>query len=1153
MANPQTNPALGQLRKLLDAQRNSLRSDDQLLARFLSERDEAAFAALVKRHGPMVLDVCQSVLRHTQDAEDACQTTFLVLAKKAGSIRKKTSVASWLHGVAYRLARKLELSRKPAPEPVSGERMAANPLDELTWREVRQIVHEELDRLPEKYRQPLILCYLEGQKLEQAARQLGLTAGTFKGMLTRGRDKLRQRLRQRGLAMAAPLFAGMLAPAAANAMFAKTTAQAAVLLVSGKALGDGISVQAAALLKWGMSAMAMTTLKVGVALLLAAVMLAAGVDLATHGIPVTQPAAAKQQAAPNGQQLLDVKQPAKPKEQPRVDFHGDPLPAGAVARIGNAKFLQAGGPYKFPIAYTPDGKQLISIAGGNAVLFWDAATGKELRRIAVVGHFIYTFVLSPDGKTLATVGQTYPNIRIWDVATCKEIHQITIEVLKTAKDAEEPPTAAFTPDGRSFAAYRGDGIIRLWDTATWQAKQSLQPFSKGATTPQLTDPEAPSYHFLPDGKTLISTWDGKNYNGITWWDIATKKQIRRLEVEQAGPFGAMIKVSPNGKCLAGLLKGRVLCFWNTATGEEIGRTDLEFKGKGRGCCFCFSPDSQILACNVIDTKETIFFAANIGKEIRRWKDGAAVSNMGAVSNMAFSPDGKTLAQSVRGGMVIELRDSVTGRPTIDLKRLPTEVIYIGFNDNGKSLLTGFRDGGGAGWESRTGKQVEAIQLPPGGPMGPSNWLYTACFTAPGKKAAWVDAQGVVHVWDPTTGNTVSRIEAAAVQFRGPVLSHDGTMLAAYAKDFAVAIWDTASGKLRHALPSTNIGCCTFSLDGRLVATAANEKAIRVWDTTSGKMATQLIWKDAAPVRHLAFSPDGKSLLSNHWGAGEDPGGFDRDSTTMRFWDLATAKETKRFSTPPGSDLWGNSSMVISLDLKTAAIATFGGIVLCELATGQERGRFSGHCAHVYALDFSSDGRLLASGSGDHTALVWDVTGVCPDGKMVPRDLPPAEIKRLWTDLADASGVKAYRAMWTLVAAGKQVLPFLGERLRPVPAPDDARIARLIADLDSEQFKVRSQATKELQQLGELAERALRTAWEGKITLETRQRLTLLLDEIRNRLLSSEQLQMLRALEVLENAATPEARKLLQTLSLGAQAALQTKEAKASLERLAKRS
>src|SRR5262249_33634011 len=190
MANRPMHSALGQFCKLLTAQQSSRLTDQQLLQRFVATREEAAFATLVERHGPMVLGVCRAVLRHAQDAEDACQATFLVLARNAASIRKPTSLAHWLHGVAYRLARRAKADRDRIYERRANDRSPPSPLDELTGRELRQILHEELAHLPERYRVPLILCYLEGKTQDEAARQLGWTAATLKGRVDRGRNLL---------------------------------------------------------------------------------------------------------------------------------------------------------------------------------------------------------------------------------------------------------------------------------------------------------------------------------------------------------------------------------------------------------------------------------------------------------------------------------------------------------------------------------------------------------------------------------------------------------------------------------------------------------------------------------------------------------------------------------------------------------------------------------------------------------------------------------------------------------------------------------------------------------------------------------------------------------------------------------------------------
>jgi len=174
--------------------------DHDLLRRFHAQRDEAAFHALLRRHGPMVLDVCRAASGNDADAEDAFQATFLALARQAGAIRKAASLASWLHGVAYRTALKARaragLRRRCEARLPPRE---ASEFDDLTWREVRQVLHEELNGLADRYRAPLVLCYLEGKTQEQAANELGVAKSTLRERLERGRELLRARLARRGL------------------------------------------------------------------------------------------------------------------------------------------------------------------------------------------------------------------------------------------------------------------------------------------------------------------------------------------------------------------------------------------------------------------------------------------------------------------------------------------------------------------------------------------------------------------------------------------------------------------------------------------------------------------------------------------------------------------------------------------------------------------------------------------------------------------------------------------------------------------------------------------------------------------------------------------------------------------------------------------
>jgi RNA polymerase sigma factor (sigma-70 family) len=187
-------------------------SDAQLVSRFTGVRDttaETAFRELVHRHGPMVMGVCRQILRRTQDAEDAFQATFLILVRKARSIHVRESLAPWLYSVAYRTAQRARAtaSRFRQGESEQLEAIKAAPED-ITQFDLRPLLHEELGRLPDKYRSPIVLCHLEGKSHEEAARALNWPIGTVSGRLSRGRELLKSRLERRGVAVGSTMLAG---------------------------------------------------------------------------------------------------------------------------------------------------------------------------------------------------------------------------------------------------------------------------------------------------------------------------------------------------------------------------------------------------------------------------------------------------------------------------------------------------------------------------------------------------------------------------------------------------------------------------------------------------------------------------------------------------------------------------------------------------------------------------------------------------------------------------------------------------------------------------------------------------------------------------------------------------------------------------------
>ncbi len=282
-------------------------ADRQLLERFTGLRDEAAFAALLGRHGPMVLGVCRSILRDAHAAEDAFQATFLVLARQAGAIQRRESVGSWLYQVARRLAlrARARATRRPDPERRAEAMPSADPWLDLTLRELREAVYEELSRLPEQYRAPLILCYLEGKSQEEAARLLGDSPGSVKGRLERARKQLRTRLARRGLALSAGLFTTALthSPAAAQipTTLAASTLRSALSAAGGGELA-GVSAEVAELVKGVTRTM---TAKLKLMTVLALTAFGAAGDAALHPALAARRADPPAPAAPAPQAAAD--------------------------------------------------------------------------------------------------------------------------------------------------------------------------------------------------------------------------------------------------------------------------------------------------------------------------------------------------------------------------------------------------------------------------------------------------------------------------------------------------------------------------------------------------------------------------------------------------------------------------------------------------------------------------------------------------------------------------------------------------------------------------------------------------------------------------------------------------------------------------------
>jgi RNA polymerase sigma factor (sigma-70 family) len=387
MTSAQAGIVLQHIRRLGGTAAPGQPPDGHLLEHFAAQRDGAAFAALVRRHGPMVLNVCRGVLRHDHDAEDAFQATFLVLARKAASIRQPEAVASWLYEVAHRVAVKAQVdaARRRAREQRASPMAPADPTLDMTLRDLQRVLHEELRRLPEKFRLPLALCYLEGRSQAEAADQLGWSKGTLRGRLDRGREQLRRRLAARGVTLSALLCATAVAPTTAAESLVDAVVRAAV---SGAAAG-AVSAKVSALADGVIRAMVTGKLKVAAAVLfVVGLVTTAACGFAAREWPVGSemsaakgqeptPAAAKPQAAAedndsiayDGQVLGPDGKPvagAKLYLTQWWGYHYEPFTAPASATTG------PGGRFTFtaPKAKYQDQATIVSAAAPNLGIGW---------------------------------------------------------------------------------------------------------------------------------------------------------------------------------------------------------------------------------------------------------------------------------------------------------------------------------------------------------------------------------------------------------------------------------------------------------------------------------------------------------------------------------------------------------------------------------------------------------------------------------------------------------------------------------------------------------------------------------------------------------------------------------------------------------------
>jgi RNA polymerase sigma factor (sigma-70 family) len=1073
----------------------------------------------------MVRDVCRRSLGRDSEIDDAVQAVFLVLAQRGGTIRNGQSLTSWLFGVAYRVcqrtrrdgARRRERETRAA-KSIEFDVVKATVLDELCVA-----LDAELVRLPEKYRAPLVHCYLQGQTRDRAAGELRLSLRTLDRRLEQGRSMLRRRLERSGLTFSAAMLAGALSQRSAETALPRLLIESTFCnAVNANHLSPG----SAALEKFISNSTSAVRRKV-IGLLLVVAATAVG---ATTVFRQTADQRAEAQAAPAE---LSPEKPAsdEKREEPKhVDLIGEALPPGAIARLGVVNW-QIQGELADCMAVTADGKNLVTASRKDGIAWWNMDDGLIQAHIPAPSvrqewFPAQSIALSPDGRR-AAISDRNSILHVLDLTSGKEIisRQSDTPILElaistdgsqiglrtqfgalsvwnvgnqksaTGAETQSTPTfweiqpkrdrnidwvygpfptgrLAFSPDGKLFAwVGLEEGMpVHIHDTA---ARKELAVLGKYRGNQRFIT-------FSPDGAKLASLADGSQGEV---WDLATHKVIVTLP---KGEFldSPVAAFSPDGKAIALKIGPEVLIsIIEITTGKQRWRMLDNWSMTPRQDVLVFTPDSRTLLVNAYDPVIRQYDAATGTRLLRK---GEATGRFNA---FAFSHDRKHV-YSLGSDSQLRTWDAATGK---EVRTTTVAGQYGRFSVDGRSIIVAGQFGSRT-YDTESGRERW---------QSPEKSLL--CISDDGKLAALTDGKDLV-LRDVSTGKDLQRLGGAATFWSWAVISPDSRRVYVNVDESVnrhvfypgpIQVWDVESGRVLQSFSlQPNGGYFQMSADGKTIALhhlgdASENGCIELFETLTGKKrlicSQPHVYSPTAPLR---FTPDRKLIATADY--------FSHD---LDFYDIDN---------------------------------------------GEIHHRIPSYSNGVNCWAISRDGKYLVTAGTSTNALIWDLAALPPAGKK--KFQSASDLPGLWLDLDSSDATKAYKAMRTMVNMGDLCLPYLDRQLAPAQAIDAKRISAWISQLDNDEFAIREKATKQLEEFGVGARFLLDRAQSEKLSEEANRRIDLLLSKINQ---SPDFIRSIRALEVIEHIGTPVARRILKRLAQGEKQATMTAEASAALERLSR--
>jgi WD40 repeat protein len=834
-----------------------------------------------------------------------------------------------------------------------------------------------------------------------------------------------------------------------------------------------------------------------------------------------------------GLRAADHQNPSSAKPQ-KLDLYGDPLPPGAIARIGSIRLRHAG---LSDLVYLPDGKTILSAGSDRVLRWWDLATGKPMRTVNLQGDSGPGFcqTLSPDGKTL--VAQDGQALVFWECATGKELKKLPLGLNGSVH------YLYFSPDGKTLAVHANPATVSLWDWVN--GKELVLKMPVGQNGFMGIDSTHHGY-FSRDGK-FFGTGGGIQHPVILW-EVGTGKEIRRCECAPT-----ISTFSPDGKFVAAACMnagGGAATFrlFETGTGKEIIQKGVPQQG-----FFWWvdvSPDSKTIAFvdqqsiylvdrdnlkeqrRIPGSVRQVFFSAdgkwlmgNQGNRIRLWEvsSGKQMNSPGGLgygpSAMAVSPDGRKLALGAWGDPVT-IWELQTGKQQqlMDLAPDDRGVQGLSFSTDGKTLFAGTSSGHVFFWDTATGKKLRTVQLTDPAKANPNAYFQQIHLASDGPRVVALERTwrplgqtDQLANWDIDTGKITKQFTFPANL--DTAWSPDGKTAASLGQD-GLTLMDLTTGQTLAGISGKWNGKLAMSPDSSLLAARATPETGRpdgggivIWETTSGKKVADL---PAGPAHGWVLAGDNRTVVTI-------------DARFIRVWDLASRAERYHLEMPKSSN---------PAPAQRANAPRSAAIGLTPILT--------------------ADGRQITTVEPEGTLLIWDLRPPFRSNGKTRATVEAEQIAGWWEDLAKPDPAVAYAAIWKLTDASDDGVALLRKHLKPAVDADFDKVRKLIKELDDDSFEVREKASRELEKMGSGIQPAVQHFLEGRPPPEVRRRLEALVQSSAAVSRSPELLRRLRAIGVLERIATKDARQLLTTLAGGVPHAPETQAAKTALERMTQR-